>query len=234
VVLLTLALTSVVLTAVYFVSLEPVAGSPPRPTAFQAARTAVEVLAESAGPFAQVSWPLSGLAVVALALATVLKLTRDWRTLPAERLRPEGLFCFGAAMLSLAAGIGWGRGGGGPAAGFATRYATLAAPILCLAYLAWRSAPDRRIAWGLCGVVALLFLFNTGQGITRAQVRRQRMRDLQADVASGLTPAEMAKKWGADIYAANAEADLTERFEMLRRAGQGPYKGTRAARGRED
>jgi len=118
--------------------------------------------------------------------------------------------------------------------GFATRYATLAAPILCLAYLAWRSAPDRRIAWGLCGVVALLFLFNTGQGITRAQVRRQRMRDLQADVASGLTPAEMAKKWGADIYAANAEADLTERFEMLRRAGQGPYKGTRAARGRED
>ena len=51
------------------------------------------------------------------------------------------------------------------------------------------------------------------------------MHELQADIDKGLTPAEMAKKWTNTIFAPGGETILAERFEMLRRAGQGPYKG---------
>jgi hypothetical protein len=219
-VMMGLALASIVLLIVYFRSLAATPSSQMRPMTLQVARTALKFLTDSIGPFAEKSWPGSGAALAALALVTLGKLLRDWRIRSAERLGTEGLLSFGGAMLCLALAIGWGRG-----AGFETRYVTLAAPILCFAYFVWRGASPRIIAPALSLMMVLLLPYNTYRGITRAEARRARMHDLQSDIDRGLTPAEMAKKWTDDIYAAGGEAILAERFEMLRRAGQGPYKG---------
>ena len=167
--MMSMALASVVLVGLYLKSLAATPVSQMHPTADQLMRTALEFLAESVGPFASASWPGSGIAIALLAVATFEKLLRDWRVVPAERLRTEGLLSFGGAMLCLALGIGWGRGAGGAQAGFATRYATLAAPILCFAYLVWRNASPRMIALGLCLMMGVLLLYNTVQGTARAE-----------------------------------------------------------------
>jgi hypothetical protein len=228
----TLALTALALVVVCLLSMQPVEGSPPRSTPEQLIRTAAQFLTASIGPFANspwsirgMTWPFSGMVLGALALVTVLRLLKDWRTMPAQRLRTLGLFAFGAALVSLALAVGWGRGAIGPMAGFETRYNTMAAPVLCLAYFVARAAPRPGFAVGLSVLLAALFVFNTLHGIERAEARRARMNELQSDVAADLTSAELAKKWTARIYHPKGEAILTNLFEMLREAHQGPYRG---------
>jgi hypothetical protein len=192
----------------------------PRRSGPEVAQTAVEFLAEGFGPFAAKLWPLSGVAVAVLGLLTLLKLARDWRAAPAGRLRALGLLGFGVAMLCLAVGIGLGRG-----SGFETRYATMAAPALCLAYFVGRDARRPVVAWGLFALMAAFLVPSTVVGIQRGENRRTYMRQLQADVARGMTPDELANKWADAIYGPGGEATVRERLEMLRRAGQGPYRG---------
>jgi len=222
--MLLLALAAAVLTVIYLLSLEKPAVALPRPTAAQAVEAAVMFLSNSVGPFAETTWPVSGVLLGCLGLAVVLKLIHDWRAAPRERLRTLGLLCFGAAMLCLAAGVGWGRGALGVPGGFATRYVTLAAPALCLGYFVHRNGTRRVVPWALFLLMAALLVVNTGRGLSRAEARRERMRELNADVARGMTPGELAEKWAEHIYAASGKDILTERFEMLRQARQGPYK----------
>jgi hypothetical protein len=218
-----LAVAAAALLGAYLLGLDKAPGSPPRPTPFQATRTAVQFLAAGIGPAGAARWPATALLPLALAVGVLLKLAHDWRALPAERLRTLGLLCFGGALLCLAAGVGWGRGSLGPEAGFATRYATMAVPALCLAYFVSRSAA-RPVAWGLFLVAAGLLVVNTSRGLDRAADRRARMRELQADVARGLTPDELAARWAGPIFGPGGEAFVADRFEMLRRARQGPYR----------
>jgi hypothetical protein len=42
-----------------------------------------------------------------------------------------------------------------------------------------------------------------------------------------MTPDEMATKWAPAVYGPSGEATVRERLEMLRRAGQGPYRAGR-------
>src|SRR5262249_48358047 len=101
----------------------------------------------------------------------------------------------------------------------------------CLAYFVSRTAPRPVVAWGLFVLAAALFVFSTSRALDRARARRERMRDLQADIARGMTPAEMAAKWSARIYTASGAEGLAERLQMLRQAGQGPYKGSAKRQG---
>jgi hypothetical protein len=218
-----LALAALALVAVCVLTMQRTPESSQRPTVAVVARTAAQVFAESLGPFAEASWPFSGVAVAALAALTLYRLRQEWRGDPAERLRVLGLLAFGAALVALALAVGWGRGLIGDRAGFMTRYATLAAPALCLAYLVCRTAPRRAVTAVLTVAMVGVFLYNTGRGVERAAARREKMQRIQADVAAGLTSAELAKKWG-DIYNTKAEALLTDFFEMLRQARQGPYR----------
>jgi hypothetical protein len=219
---LLLALAALGLAVVCVASMQPPQGNA-RPSAEQVARTAAQFLAEGIGPLAEPTWPFSGAVVAGLAAMTLFRLRQEWRGEPAERLRVLGLLAFGAAIVTLALAIGWGRGLIGPRAGLATRYGTMAAPALCLAYFVARGAPRRAAAGVLTAVMVGLFVHNTYHGIDRAGARRAEMHELQADVAAGLTPAEMAKKW-AFIYNPKGEAILAEFFEMLREAHQGPYR----------
>jgi hypothetical protein len=219
-----LALAALVLVAVCVLTMHRTPESSLRPTAEQVVRTAAQFFAEGLGPFAESSWPLSGVAVAVLAALTLFRLRQEWRADTAARLRVLGLLAFGAALVALALAVGWGRGVIGDRAGFMTRYSTLAAPALCLAYFVARSAPRRTLAAVLTVAMVGVFLYNTGRGIERAAARREKMRRVQADVAAGLTSAELAKKW-SDIYNPRAEALLADFFEMLRQTRQGPFRG---------
>jgi hypothetical protein len=63
-----------------------------------------------------------------------------------------GLLLFLGAFTSLALAVGWGRSGDGPFVGFQSRYALLATPALCGAYLAWEVYAPR----GLAGLVGMM------------------------------------------------------------------------------
>jgi hypothetical protein len=170
-------------------------------------------------------WPLFVGLMAILALLTILKLVHDWRTLPAERLRTFGLLCFGGAMLCLVGALGWGRGAV-MLNGFATRFQTLAAPALVLVFLVSRTSPRPVVAWGLSALLVALFLYDTNWGLERAVPRAKLYRDLHADIAQGMTPAEMATKWTGPICNPDPRAVgfVTECFEMMRQTRQGPYK----------
>jgi hypothetical protein len=216
-VMIAIAMAAAALLAVYLASLGGVSGRPHAGVG-GVAEVALQVLAEGFGPAAEWRWPLFGVVLALVALLTLLKLGRDWRILPHERVRTLGLLCFGGAMVCLALGIGWGRGVVG------TRYVTLAAPALCLAYFVGRPAPRPVLAWGLFALMAVLLPANTWDGIKRAEKRREYMGRLEADVAAGMTPAELGKKWAPIIYHPDGAAAVAERFEMLREAHQGPYR----------
>ncbi len=222
-IVLALALASLLLLGIYLAGLHR-GPSPTLPgTPQQAAVAALAFLSSSAGALARIIWPISGILAAGLLLTIGLRLRRDWRQRPGDRLRTLGLLSFGGALLCLAAGIGFGRGGLGALGGLQTRYITLAAPLLCLAYFLWRAAV-RPLGCAIFFVAALgLFAVDTPLGLTRADERRARMRELQADVANGMTSQALAEKWGTRIFWENGETFLTERFEMLRRARQGPY-----------
>ncbi len=219
-VMLGMAIAAAVLLAVYLRSLDRLSGKP-QAGLEDVARVAVQFLAEGFGPVGKQFWPLSGVAVAATALATVVTLAGDWRRFPAERLRTFGLLCLGGAMMTLAIAIGWGRGSVG------TRYVTLAAPALCLAYCVSRAARQPLIGWGLFAIMAAALFINTGVGRERGENRRGYLRQLEADVAAGMSPTALAEKWAAFIYHSDGVATVAERFEMLRQAGQGPYKSKR-------
>jgi hypothetical protein len=218
-----LALAALVLVAVCLLTMQRTPESSRRPTVEVVARTAAQFFAESLGPFAEWGWPFSGAAVAVLAALTLFRLRQEWRADPSGRLRVVGLLAFGAAMVGLALAVGWGRGLIGDKAGFMTRYATLAAPALCLAYLVGRMAPRRALTSVLTVLLVGVFVFNTQHGISRAEARREKMQRIQADVSAGLTSADLSKKWG-DIYNTKAEALLADFFEMLRQARQGPFR----------
>jgi hypothetical protein len=216
-VMIGLAVAAAALLAVYLHSLQRLS-SKPQSSAGDVARVALQFLAEGFGPLAEWRWELSGGVLGLVVLLTLLTLAREWRVAPSERLRTFGLLCFGGAMVCLAIGIGWGRGSVG------TRYVTLAAPGLCLAYLVSRPAPRPLIAWGLFALFVGLLIPSTYFGVMRGERRRDQMRRLQADVASGMTPAELGAKWAPIMYHPDGAVTVAERFEMLRQARQGPYR----------
>src|SRR5262249_244793 len=158
--MMALAVAAFGLLAVYLVSLGKTPEAPPRPGALETAHTAAQFLATGFGPFAAVLWPLFGVIVAVVAPWTPLRRARAGRRMRAGGLRVLGLLCFGGAMLCLAVGIGLGRGGG-----ITPRYATMAAPVLCLAYFVGRDGRRPVVAWGLAALMAAFFVANTVIGI---------------------------------------------------------------------
>jgi hypothetical protein len=227
--LLALAAAALAQVAVYLAGLRQVATPFKSPGIDASLRTFAQFLTNCLGPAAQSLWPASGVVVLLLGAATVWKLVRDWQDRPADRLRTEGMLLWGGALVSLGLGIGWGRAGLGETAGLATRYVTLAAPLLCLVYLAWVAVPGSRLTRNLPAVLCLLavglFVPSTCYGLYRGQMRRDRLAALRADVQKGRTPEELARDWGAVIFLPDSEGRVAEWFTLLRDAGQGPYRG---------
>src|SRR5262249_51954474 len=121
----------------YYVGYESPLHHPPSPGLVATLRTGLQFLGMSVGLPGIRLWPVVSLCVLALCGVSAWLAVIAWLTCRAERLRAAGLLLLLAAQGVMALGVGWGRAGMGPEAGFSSRYVTLTAPLLCCVYLLW-------------------------------------------------------------------------------------------------
>jgi hypothetical protein len=130
-------------------------------------------------------------------------------------------------MGALALGFGWGRSAIYEDVGWltrATRYVTLAAPLVCCGYFAGVLYARRWLPGLLFVTAAALLVPNLYHGLDHGQRRAWLMQMLHADVQAGMPPAELGRKYAPLLYTPETPGVLGERFEMLRKARQGPYR----------
>jgi hypothetical protein len=164
---------------------------------------------------------------VGLIAVCCLRLVAVFRNQPAERLRSSGLLACLAAVAALALAVGWGRGGifaDDPGSILlAIRYVTLTVPLVCCLYLIGILYGKRWVSALLCAVLALMLPVNTATGLARGRERARLLAAVEADVRAGVSPQQLGRKYAPQLF---FDPDLlAQRFEMLRKARQGPYKG---------
>jgi hypothetical protein len=208
-------------------------------------RAALQFLTVSVGhDVAQKLWPYSGLAIGALLLATVTALAvTAWRQCP-ERFRALSLLLFLGGGLCLALGVGYGRAGAGDSGVFLSRYATLAAPILCGIYMAWGvpSMPcGRLVQAGLLALLCALVPFNVWYSLSESAQHRTYQRAFEQAIKDGIPPSGLIELHGAHFVfrlfipgkqrsgpAYEEERnEVIEDMRMLRRAGVGAFRDLR-------
>lgn len=188
--------------------------------------TAMQFLSTALGTAAWGRWPSAAAVVVGLLIAAAMLALGLWRR---RETRPcaVGLLSFLAGCGTLVAVLGWGRSGVGPVAGLAARYTTLAAPLLCWAYLvavAWGKGAGARLQVALWGVAAAALVPNLTPALAWGDRYHRRFAEFEHDLSRGLTPAALA-----DAYCQGPTAIypiprwLALGLERLRRAGVKPF-----------
>jgi hypothetical protein len=222
-----LALVSVALTALYFVNYERPAKHPPNDSPAAVLDAAMQFLTMGLGTAAKTIWPLTkyvllvslGATVVALAATAV---TRG-RGAPAARR----LLLFLASICSLALGVAWARSALSPVAMFASRYATLAAPLACAIYLAWevvdRPILRRFVQVALFFSATLALVPNRQQGIEEGIMYRDLRVGVVADLAAGVRLDELLRRYYPKMYYGGPDV-LAERMRALHAQGIGVFK----------
>jgi hypothetical protein len=193
-----------------------------RPSISTVLETAGRFFAMCLGPAGESTWPFSSLALLLLCLSTVGLLAWVWRSQPSERVRAFGLLAYLAALVSLGMAIGWGRASIAPAS---TRFVTVAAPLLCWVYVCWILYLDRFMPKALFLVMILVVVFDTQQGWIYGTAHRRRMNEVENDIRAGMSSEQLARKWTGAVYDTHGDpVVIAERFEMLRKTRQGPFK----------
>lgn len=186
--------------------------------------TIAEFLDMSFGPAGSAAWPAGALLVVALVGVSVALLVRAWRREESQRLAILGLLTGFAAVLSLAVSIGWGRAQVPGEAGHALRYSTLAAPTLCLVYLAWSRYGSGKggelVRTLLFVLVCIAFVYAVQDGARYGRYRVQLAEAFERDALSGLSSTALAQRHNG-LYP--SVEILGRRIEMLREAGWGAF-----------
>jgi hypothetical protein len=154
-------------------------------------------------------------------------LVRVWVKAPPQRSQVFGLVLFLAATASVSLGVGWGRGGCGPFAGTAPRYALLMLPPVIGVYLAWVCHGPARARELV--PISLLVLFSIGlplrteDGFQLAQIYHDNSLAFQRDLRAG-TPAEQLAERHADIlFPAHLRDRVANWLTQLKRAGYQPF-----------
>jgi hypothetical protein len=148
---------------------------------------------------------------------------------PEERPRALGLLAFLAAVVSLAAGLGWGRSGQGELAGFQDRYVTMAAPALCLVFFScelFGTPFVRRFVPTCLFVATCLFLWpSTRDGLVQGRVLWAHTRAFERDVRRGVPTYALVRRYTPYLHP--SQDALAEFLGMLHRAGIGVFRSLR-------
>ncbi|MBX7104944.1 MAG: hypothetical protein K1X57_12735 [Gemmataceae bacterium] len=205
------------LTGLYFRGYQPPTEHPVSAGVVPSLKIATETLALAWGWCGQMTWPLSGFMIVGFILGTagllLASLRRDFD-------RSLVWLAAGSGTVALALGIGWGRSGFGPEAGFAVRYAMLMLPLVAAGYLAWDRFAGSLVPMGLF-TLSILFLTQHGRtGLAEGKANRETMTAFATDMARGLPAEEIARRH-PKLY---PHADrLAARIVELRRSSVARY-----------
>lgn len=232
------ALAGLVLAGLYFVGYDRPDWTPANPGFEQSVKAMTKIAAIGLAP---VVWVKGGaFAFVALALLTLLisalpilrAAARAWFGSDSkERERALGMLCFGAGMLGMIAGIGYGRAGYGPGA-VELRYALLVAPVFCLAYFGWQLYGARVGPWGqaaLAAAAALCLPWNIAASHYWRDWYVNGMQAVERDIAAGKPADRIAADHHAFLLHWN-EPLLADRIRMLEEAETGPFHTLRNRR----
>lgn len=164
------------------------------------ARTSVRFLAGGVGPTVQAVSPAARLAAAALLLGTVGAV--GWAAVRRDRApyRAYGLLLFFAGAACLVETFAASRLN----FEFQGRYFTLAAPIWCAAFLAWRLCLGSTIArWAEVGLLVAVLIatpLNYQVGLRYARDYHDRMERFRTDILAGLTPGELVARHVGSLY----------------------------------
>jgi hypothetical protein len=221
--LLELIMVSILYIIIYLYSIGYHAPPHPRSPGFASVlRMGLEVLSAGlGGPAARSTWPYLGAAVLLLLLLVAGALvSAAWRC-RSERLRALGLLLFLGGFASLALAVGWGRSGYGPLAGFHSRYALLAAPALCGAYLAWEAYAPRGWAGFVGAMISTLacmcYVPNLEMAWPSGAAQRDALDAFERDVKAGAPPQRIARQhYSPRVFSAQWKDVLAPRVNNLR------------------
>jgi hypothetical protein len=226
--------------AVVALSLSGYAGPdsiPPAPSIKAAALTALRFL--SLLFYLPGYWWPTGLGVVLLSAATLLRLAVVGLRKPEERPRVLGLSAVILSVLCVAVAVGVSRSGLGPASGLASRYITIAAPLLAAIYVAWLVCGPAPARWavhiGLLILVCLAIPANREVGRLIGEQRGAALREVERSLEAGMPASQlMGRVCPALLPDPNSACDC---FAMLKSARIGKFKyfiDDRVAAGAED
>ena len=182
-----------------------------------------EVLAISVGPAGIPTWPVSGIVMAVVAVASGLVLLRARRQSNADRRALEACGASLAGFAALVCAIGYGRAGLGPTVAFASRYSVFSAALVSVAAIViavyWRGISGR------VATAAVLAIALSSQPLAFT-VGRDYGRDMSSvsdrilsDLASGVPIEVVAHREGLRIYPSSA--GLTTYLRALADSGQG-------------
>jgi hypothetical protein len=192
---------------------------------FDGLRTGVQFLTGGIGIPGAVLWPWSGAATLGLLALSVVFLGRACVLRPDERPRIFGLTAFLAAMLALAAAVGWGRSWAGNFAGFQERYITMATPLWC-----WFAFVFRLYTPPNVGQLLLNALFaalcacawpNTEAGLQYGRRCATMTTSLSSDLRAGMPAYRIVRKYTPFLHPEQDE--VVRILPILRDAGLGPF-----------
>jgi len=224
------AVAAMVLSALYFVGYHtPAATQRVSRTPLGVIDSVFEVLSVAFGPGGASLWPYSGIAVALLGVAGATLCMRALRE-GGERPRAAALLACIAATGLIALGVGYGRSGLGPGAGFPGRYALLVAPGLGACALA-ASLYAGRIVGRLVPMVLFLcacsmIALDGRAGVVYGQGRAVLADAFLGDLAADATTRSLALRYAPRIYPHRDQ--LQQYLDMLRVARVGPYSGAPA------
>jgi hypothetical protein len=160
-----------------------------------------------------------------LAISVVL-LVRAWVLQPETRIRVFGLACVMGAMASLALGTGWGRSGLGDQAGLQSRYITLAAPVLAVAYVTFASygpLTTRKFLPMILFTGACLLLWpNNQEAMISGRNSKQQSVAFDRDVIAGTPLFRLVRRHTPFLHP--SQEALHKSLLMLQHAGTGKFR----------
>ena len=224
VILLSFALATLVLIALYFYDFENPAQHTYNKDPIDTLRQAWMFLSLGFGPVAHDYWPFSGWLTGAFLLTALTTLAIVFRRKPQERQRIAGFLAIGAGIFSMAVSTGIARGGGNEWAGFAMRYVTLPSPLWCCVYLCFclygPAALGRFVRVSLYSLLVLVLFLNVQAGVSWGERRALATENFCKDIEAGLNIKQLAIAHWEDFY--NNPGDFAARLETLRLSHFGP------------
>jgi hypothetical protein len=188
-------------------------------------RTAGQFASQAIGPGARRLWPLSIAFVGASTAATVARLIVVCATRRDERVRASGVAACIASIATLALGLGWGRAGLGPVAGFSEQYVTLTAGLSGCVVVTWSLYGPRIVGrvvnTSLLVVLAAMYVDSARAGIAYGEQRAGLHERFVRDVNAGATSTELAARHGPEMF--NDEHYLGGLLAQLRAARMPPF-----------